>query len=287
MADQTTTQASTLSAWAGPYVTNMLGKTQAVANLPYAMYGGALTAGPSQLQNQAFSGVAGLTLPDSVTDYNPMQYSSGLPGTSATNPFGVGDTQSYMNPYLQGVLDPQLREARRQADITRVNNAGRLTQQGAFGGARQAILEAEGDRNLGQLQSDITGKGYANAWDKALEQQMGTAKLGLAAQEGTDRSRQFGANLGMDQGKFGIASLDQMMKAGEQQRGIEQQGLSADYAEFARQRDYPQEMLKFQQSMLQGLPIDARTTTTPGQSSTQSIVGGIADLAAVLKAFNL
>ena len=101
------TTSSTLSAWAGPYVTNMLGKAQAVSNQPYALYGGDMTAGPSALQSKAFQGIGGLTLPSNTTSYNPMQFSSGLPGTSASQPFGVGSTESYMNPYLEQVLQPQ------------------------------------------------------------------------------------------------------------------------------------------------------------------------------------
>jgi hypothetical protein len=85
----------------------MLGKAQAVSNQPYALYGGDMTAGPSALQSKAFQGIGGLTLPSNTTSYNPMQFSSGLPGTSASQPFGVGSTESYMNPYLEQVLQPQ------------------------------------------------------------------------------------------------------------------------------------------------------------------------------------
>lgn len=286
MADTTasnSTTSSTLSQWAGPYVTNMLGQGQALANQPYALYGGDLTAGPSQLQNQAFQGIAGLTLPQSTTGYQSTQFSSNLPGTSTSQPFGVGSIDSYMSPYVQGAINPALSEARRQADITRVNNAGRLTQSGAYGGSRQAILEAEGDRNLGQLQSDITGKGYADAFKNAQDQQFRTAQLGMDAQKATESSKQFGANLGLQQGQFGLASLDQMMKAGGTQRDIEQQGLTADYNEFAKQRDYPMEQVKFQQSLLQGLPMSTVQNTPNPVSGMQNAVGTVSGLASLYK----
>jgi len=47
----------------------------------------------------------------------------------------VGTVQSYMNPYLEAVLEPQRREASRQADIARMQTAGRLSQAGAYGGS--------------------------------------------------------------------------------------------------------------------------------------------------------
>lgn len=284
------TTSSTLSAWAGPYVTNMLGKAQAVSNQPYALYGGDMTAGPSALQSKAFQGIGGLTLPSNATSYNPMQFSSGLPGTSASQPFGVGSTESYMNPYLEQVLQPQLREARRQAEIDRINNASRMTKAGSYGGSRQAILEAELQRNLGTKVSDLTGKGYSDAFTNAQNQQFRTAQLGMDAQKATDASRQFGAGLGLDIGKFGLSSLDQMLRAGETERGIEQQGLTADYNEFARQRDYPMEQLKFQQSMLQGMPLSTVQSTPNPVSGLQNAVGtatGVASLYEALKKLGL
>lgn len=284
------TTSSTLSAWAGPYVTNMLGKAQAVSNQPYALYGGDMTAGPSALQSKAFQGIGGLTLPSNTTSYNPMQFSSGLPGTSASQPFGVGSTESYMNPYLEQVLQPQLREARRQAEIDRINNASRMTKAGSYGGSRQAILEAELQRNLGTKVSDLTGKGYSDAFTNAQNQQFRTAQLGMDAQKATDASRQFGAGLGLDIGRFGLSSLDQMLRAGETERGIEQQGLTADYNEFARQRDYPMEQLKFQQSMLQGMPLSTVQSTPNPVSGLQNAVGtatGVASLYETLKKLGL
>jgi hypothetical protein len=54
---------NTLSNWAAPYVTNMLGQGQALANAPYQAYTGPLSAGASGLQEQAFQGIANLTVP--------------------------------------------------------------------------------------------------------------------------------------------------------------------------------------------------------------------------------
>mgnify|MGYP003141031958 FL=1 len=41
---------SSLSSWAGPYVTEMLGRGKAIASQPYQAYTGPLTAGASNLQ---------------------------------------------------------------------------------------------------------------------------------------------------------------------------------------------------------------------------------------------
>ena len=101
---QQTGTESSLSNWAGDYVTNMLGKGQALSNAPYQAYSGPLTAGGSNLQNQAFSGLAGLTIPtDKMGAYTPGSFTD------------TGVAQKYMNPYIQASLDPQIAEARRQS----------------------------------------------------------------------------------------------------------------------------------------------------------------------------
>ena len=48
---------SALTTYAGPYVTEMLGKGAALADTPYDAYMGPLTAGASDLQTTAFGGL--------------------------------------------------------------------------------------------------------------------------------------------------------------------------------------------------------------------------------------
>ena len=240
---------NTLSQYAGPYVTDMLAKGAALSDMPYQAYGGPLTAGFSALQDQAFTGYGALdTSPTTgLGSFSAM----GAPAMGGLGDFsGMGDPSQpniaaqYMNPYLQAALDPQLREARREADISRIADASRLTKAGAFGGSRQAIMESEGRRNLGQLQSDITAKGYADAFDRARSQ-FNTEEDRRIAAEQADRA-------------YGLDSLSAMERAGARQREIEQEGITADYLQFEKERKYPYEQLAFQQSLLSELPLTAR-----------------------------
>jgi hypothetical protein len=50
-----TAEESSLSSWAGPYVTEMLGRGQALAGMPYQAYMGPLTAGESGFQAHCIS----------------------------------------------------------------------------------------------------------------------------------------------------------------------------------------------------------------------------------------
>ena len=75
MAGKQTGTESSLSNWVGPYVTEMLGKGQALAQTPYTAYTGPLTAGPSALQNQAFYGLGNLTIPSGEqTTFTPKSF---------------------------------------------------------------------------------------------------------------------------------------------------------------------------------------------------------------------
>lgn len=56
---------SNLSNWAGPAVTEMIGRGAALSQTPYEAYTGPLTAGASQLQTQAFGNAANLNVPTS------------------------------------------------------------------------------------------------------------------------------------------------------------------------------------------------------------------------------
>jgi hypothetical protein len=281
----TTGSSESLANWVGPYTTQLLGQTNAYAAQPYAVYQGPLTAGTSQLQNQAFQGLGALQTPSGIgqaadTAGGIASTAQGLNGSYTPTTFdtGLGPVQSlqgYMSPYQQGVTDIALREAQRQSDIGRLGDATRMTQAGAYGGSRQAIMEAERARNLGTRLNDIQTTGLQSAYDRAQAQRLAESDRFLTAQTGTEGSRQFGAEFGLrglntalnaaqTQGQLGqmqsgvdLNNLQAQLQGGQTQRGIEGEGIAADHNEFLQQRDYPMKMLQLKQSMLQGLPVGA------------------------------
>jgi hypothetical protein len=266
----------------------MLGKTQALAEQPYSVYQGPMTAGESGLQNKVFQGLGSLNFPSQLGQsfsssgayqppmmgqnaYAPGAIGAGAPmggtlgtgGNAPSQPTGIAS--QYMNPYLQSVLNPQLEELRRQSQINMQPGLAKLTQAGGYGGSRQAIMESEANRNLLQAQNQAIGTGYSNAYDKAMQQ------------------------FNTEQGQAKTLA-DMMGQAGNQQRDIEQQGITADYNEFLAQRDYPQKMLQFQQSMLQGLPISTVYNQPAAQSGIgqlSSTVGGLGNIMESLKKLGL
>jgi hypothetical protein len=250
---QDTSRTSTLSPWVGDYVTNALGQGAALANAPYQAYQGPLTAGASDLQQQAFAGASDMA-------------SAGYAPGSFTGGFGATQANQYMNPYIQASLDPQLAELKRQSDIARLDDAGRLTRAGAFGGSRQAIMESEGRRNLLDKQQALIGLGYKTAYDTGLGQFN-------KEREAEETSRRFSAD-------FGLKSVNQLADLGAIQRGITSEGLGADKAQFQEERDFAYKMPQYQLGLLSGLPIGASTASVnpDALSKMQSDIGGLASL---------
>jgi hypothetical protein len=224
-----------------------------MANQPYQAYQGPLTAGPSNLQQQAFAGASEIA----GAGYTPASFTGGFDATKANQ---------YMNPYLQASLDPQLKELQRQSDIQRVADASRLTQSGAYGGSRQAIMESEGRRNLLDKQSDIIGSGYKSAYDMGLGQFN-------KEREADEASRQFSAG-------FGLKSVGQLADLGAVERGITSEGLAADKAQFQEERDFGYKMPQYQLGLLSGLPIGSNTTAA-NQDAISKMSSDISGLSAL------
>jgi len=294
---------SNLSNWAGPYVTNMLGQGQALANMPYQAYMGQLTAGESPLQTSAFTNAAALQTPSSIgtaaTEAGKIGTAAqGLQYTPTTTSFDATQAQNYMNPYLQASLNPQLEEARRQSQITQQQNAAKMTQAGAFGGSRQAILDAETQRNLGSNLANITGTGYNTAFNNAQQQfnadqqrKMQEAQYGAGfglqgLQTGLQAAQAQGA-LGTQQNQAGINTLNAQLGAGAQQRGIESEGIAADKAQFEEARANPYKMVQFQQSLLQGLPTASQSYNATQPSALQSAAQATTTVNQLLKNLGL
>tara|TARA_R110002110_G_scaffold29667_5_gene105545 strand:- start:768 stop:1706 length:939 start_codon:yes stop_codon:yes gene_type:complete len=245
---EVTGRESALSTWAGPYVTEMLGRGQALGSHPWQAYTGPLTAGEAAPQTAAFQGIGSLNVPTTEM------------GTFAPTSFtDTGIAQQYMNPFTQTALDPQIAEARRQAAIQRVANAGRLTQAGAYGGSRQAIMESETDRNLLRNLADITGRGYETAYDRAQQQYNVEQDRARSAQDMTNQ--------------YGLAALTKQAELGAAQRGIESEGLTADYGQFKEERDFPYKQVQYMQSLLQNLPLATQSYSYAEPSTLSKITG--------------
>jgi hypothetical protein len=254
-------QESTISNYAAPYVSDMLSKSAAVANNPYHAYTGELTAGPSDLQNAAFTGLGNLTLPSGFNQAN-----AGLTNLAGST-FGNAQAAQYMNPYLQASLNPQLELLKRQNGIQRMADEDRLNAAGAYGGGRQAVMQGQNNLNTGLLESKMIGEGYNTAYNNAMNQYNADMNRQLQANQGI-------GSLATAQNQANLANLQAQSTAGDTQRAIQQQADTAAQNQFNEQREYPKTQLEFQQKMLQGLPLTTTNYYSPPQTLFNSAITG-------------
>jgi len=118
----------------------------------------------------------------------------------ATDPNAI---KALMNPYTQNVLDVQNKEMQRQADIARTQRSSQAVRAGAFGGARQAIENAEAQRNLDTMKNANTAQALQQAYQQAQAQQQFGANLGLQGQS----AAQQGLGTALQGGQLGLAGL--------------------------------------------------------------------------------
>jgi hypothetical protein len=277
---QSTAYQTNVPEYAKPYVQNMLGATQdqlfntstnAEGNKeitgfkPYQAYSSNPAdyyAGFSPMQQQAQSSAANLQTPE---QYGAATGAAGL-GTMqalgagrnfqnmATNPNAVG---AYMNPYIQNALQPQLEEMQRQYGITGAQQAGQATQQGAFGGSRDAIMAAENERNKNMAMNQAIGQGYNTAFNNAQSQMNTGAQLGLqGAQAGIQGAGQLagigGQQLAAQQGIIGTQN-----QLGGQQQALEQSKINQAVQDYGTAQQYPMMQLGMMSNMLRGLPMQS------------------------------
>jgi hypothetical protein len=227
-----------------------------------------MVAGTAPLQSKVFSGLQSLNFPGQLGQSFTAQGAytlptAGAPGTPPAGPTGIAS--QYMNPYLSAVLTPQLEEMRRQSEISRKNLGAKFSGIGggasAFGGGRQAIESAELERNLMQEQNKAIGTGYANAYDRAMGQ------------------------FNTEQGQAKTLA-DMMAGAGQQQRGIEQEGITALQKQYETELLDPYTKLRFQKEMLGGLPV-ATASTTANQSTMGQLGGSFQKIQDLMDALGL
>jgi hypothetical protein len=301
MTSQTITQTS-IPDWAQNYFTGDQGiftQAQAQANRKYQPY---QTADGTPIDRLA--GFSGLTQKAMQDAYNmgpsaATQLAQVGAGTAAANALNTqydptkvdvnqlqigsftqpGAASAYMDPYMQNVVDIQKDEAQRRANIAGTDRNAQAVKAGAFGGSRQAIMDAEAQRNLAQQMGDIQAKGSSAAYNQAMQQFNAEQQLGLTAQTGNqqagldaqklmEQSRQYGAGLGMEGLRTAITGANQLGALGQQefmqgmdvnklmsgygaqQQAQQQAAMDTQYQDFLTQQQYPYQQIGFMTDVL-------------------------------------
>jgi hypothetical protein len=180
---------------------------------------------------------------DITSQFQPQAITSKYQGPDIDPGFVPGTVadpetlQRYMSPYQQMVTDVEKREARRQSDIMGGQMGQQAAQVGGLGGYREAIMQSERERNLGQQLGDIQTRGSQAGFqqaqqafeaDRAAREQ--AARMGMSAQEIEDRGRQ-----AADQARLGAERFN--IEAQRQRGELGLRGLAADQAATGQRLD--------------------------------------------------
>jgi hypothetical protein len=187
-------------------------------------------------------------------------------GVSALMP---GASDQFMNPFVDQVIDQNLRDIQRQGDLERQRIGGAAIKSGAFGGSRQAVAEQELQRNLADTfarqSAGLRAQAFESAQDRAQKASelftkagIATAGLGEAAQAANLRDVQLLSGLGAQEQQQQQAELDALRNTSLQQQ-------------FE-----PYQRLSFMSDIFRGVPSTATaltSTTTPDPSRLSQVAG--------------
>jgi hypothetical protein len=232
--ESTVTQTN-LPEYAEPYYRDLLARVGLESGLKYQKFGGprleyfrpeeqtamrrmrdlGMSGTPVELEMAGqIAAQTGLGNPYAETMLETTKRAQEMPGYASTfrqgnvysgyQPQFMNDPEvmrSYMNPYMELVAEPQMREAQRQSEIQGQQLGLQAAGIGSLGGYREALMQAERERNLQQQKSDIYGAGLKDSYDRA----QGVFQFG-------EQARQQAAGMGMD-----AARIEQAGRIAEEQ----------------------------------------------------------------------
>ena len=151
-------------------------QAQQISNIPQlqAQQIGAFQMGPAQQVNAP-----------NLRDFQMQAAGNVAPqaqvGTQSWTDPGVAS--SFMSPYTQNVLDAQKANMTADYQAQLVGQHAQAAQAGAFGGSRQAVQDAEAQRNLNLQMQNVEAQGLQGAYNQGAQQFNQQQQLGLQGQQ--------------------------------------------------------------------------------------------------------
>ena len=185
-----------------------------------------------------------------------------LTGTGAGT--GQGSINSYMPPYQQQVMDASLAEFDRNAAMQQTGLRDQSIQMGAYGGARQGIMQTEQQRGSNMDRAALNAQLLNQGFGQAQQARAGD----LAAQQGLGT---YQAQLGQGLQGFNQAGLDATTLAARE----------AEYEPYTRMGLIGQQLAQIQPGAFASTNVGYQSSAAPA-SPMASFLGGAAGAGGVL-----
>ena len=202
--------------------------------------------------------------------------------TQAGQMFQPGAAQAFMDPYQQNVTQEALKEIRRQGDIARQAQSAQAIKAGAFGGAREGVVQAETERGIQDIMSRRIFEDLSRNYQQALasSQAAGAGQLQQAGMIG-GLGKQYGA-LGTTAQTQQLQDIQSLLGVGGMQQQLGQATLEAQRQNLMAQQQEPYRRYSFGLEALAGLPFGGTTIQqkeVPTANPFLQALGGIGTLA--------
>lgn len=188
------------------------------------------------------------------------------------------DREAYMNPFMEGALEPAARKIREQTARDVRDTGSQAAMAGAFGGSRATLLEGDARERGNTILADTYKEGFARAYDDAYQKFEGD-RQNFARMAGEYRA------LGAQTQDQVIQEMNSLLTTGGLSRQLEQAGINFDYQQFIEARDWDITNLDPLLKTLQAVPYTRKsegtnTQTTESKGSTLGAVVGVAAMVA-------
>lgn len=249
-----------------------MARASGVGNLPYTPYGGELTAPINAQQQQGIGAInqgAGFAQPyiQQAHDY----------AAQAATPLTQQQIQQYQSPYTQSVVDATMRQFNNQNQQQQQNVIGNAAAQGALGGDRVGVAQA----NLASQQQMAQAPIIAGLYDKSYQSGLGVAQQ---QQQNMGNAAYSMGNLGVAGQNAALSGANAQVGAGNLLQGNEQQRMNAAYQQFMLQQAFPYQQTQWLAGVNSGLGSllgGTSETTAPAPNPWGQVAGGALTAAAM------
>ena len=241
--------------------------------------------GLSEGQRQAISGaLSGVGAFQPFLQQGSAAVGQGITGAQSAN-YDPTSYQQFMDPFTEDVIRQTEQDILRQGAQQQNQARARAVGAGAFGGSRQAVMQGEIGRNIGdqlaRTTSQLRSQGFQQA--QAAAQQAANQQLRQAQLTGQLGVSQ--AGLGQLGQQLGVQDINTLLGIGGLQQQQGQRELDVARANTLAEQALPFQQIGFMSDIFRGVPALQQTTSqtrTPGPSRGSQLLGlGIAGLGAI------
>ena len=277
-----------LPKWLRPHIEGMAKRSDRISRQKFKPWEGEAVLGKNRMERKAQRGIEQVYKAGERPEHQQGVASLDAASRTYANTPQWDDSQyqKYASPYFKNVVNIEKREAARDAAMLSKNLRSNAVGAGAFGGTREAVMQAGLNRDLLQNLGDIEHKGRQSAWDNA-QTAFGADReaMRLAANGQSEVAAKYMnfAKQGQDQQFMRIAALAQ---SGASDRELAQAATDFAISQFDAEQQWQRNILASHAANLRGIPTMQigtgwRETTPPPTSPLSSIFGAIGGVASL------